>query len=96
MPKKKFTVRSVGKKPKNERNWLKDQDHRKIYDSRRWRNFRKMFIQKNPVCKEKDCTQAAVFADHIIPISEGGPVYDEDNIQGLCPSCNGRKTRLQR
>jgi 5-methylcytosine-specific restriction endonuclease McrA len=32
--------------------------------------------------------------DHIIPISEGGPVFDESNITPCCGKCNGRKGSL--
>ena len=32
--------------------------------------------------------------DHIIPISEGGPVFDSSNITPCCGKCNGRKGSL--
>ena len=32
-------------------------------------------------------------ADHIQPICEGGPFWDERNIQALCRSCHIAKTR---
>ncbi|MEP0826251.1 MAG: HNH endonuclease, partial [Nitrososphaera sp.] len=34
--------------------------------------------------------------DHVIPISRGGAVMDEDNMQLLCFSCHRRKTRRER
>lgn len=94
MPTKVHLGREKLKKPKR-KNWLKDQSHKKIYNSQRWRNFREFYIQRYPVCEEEGCTQAGRFVDHIKPISEGGDVFEEENVQTLCPSCNGRKTQAQ-
>ncbi len=81
---------------KKAKNWLADQSHRKIYNSQRWRNLREAYMQRNPVCVEEDCFRAAKYLDHITPIGQGGDIWDENNLQGLCPSCNGRKTNLQK
>jgi len=35
---------------------------------------------------------AAVVADHIKPIKDGGERFDWVNLQGLCISCHNRKT----
>jgi len=83
------------RKNTKKKNWLRDQSHKKIYNSQKWRNFREFYIQNNPVCESEGCTQAGYFVDHIHPISEGGDIFNEDNVQTLCPSCNGRKTQAQ-
>ena len=92
MPTKVHKVKTYGKKKPT--NWLADQSHRKIYNSARWIKLRLSYMQRNPVCQE--CTQPAYYLDHIIPISQGGETWDENNLQGLCPSRNGRKTALQK
>lgn len=96
MPSKTYKVKSIGKKTKYDKpkNWLKDQSHKWIYDSQRWRKLRKSYLQRNPVCVM--CDRGAKYLDHILPISQGGDIWDEDNLQGLCTSCNARKTSLQK
>jgi len=88
MPKSKY-----GGETKNSKNWLANPEDEKLYNSRRWRNFRLSYLKKHPVCAK--CTQPAKYLDHIKPISQGGEIWDLRNLQSLCPSCNGRKTRLQ-
>jgi 5-methylcytosine-specific restriction endonuclease McrA len=87
---------SRGIQRKQQNNWLKNPDDVKFYNSAAWRNFRNWYIMCNPVCENEGCTKAAKFVDHIKPISEGGEKTDEDNVQSLCQSCNGRKTVKQR
>jgi len=95
MPSKTYRVKSYGKQTKHDKpkNWLKDQSHKAIYSTARWIKLRKAYMQRNPVCEM--CDKGAYFLDHIIPISQGGDIWNEDNLQGLCPSCNGRKTKKQ-
>ncbi len=94
MPTKVHKVKTYGKKKPT--NWLADQSHLKIYNSARWRKLRLSYMQRNPTCKTKDCTRPAYYLDHIIPIHQGGNIWDEKNLQGLCPSCNGSKTSNQK
>lgn len=89
MPKKVF-----GPKRAIAKNWLSNPQDAKLYESPRWRGMRKAYMQENPVCVK--CTQPAKYLDHIIPISQGGSVWDKSNLQGLCASCNGRKTNAQK
>jgi 5-methylcytosine-specific restriction endonuclease McrA len=94
------------KPKKKKRSWIKEKPAfegaptQKFYWSKAWRNLRKRYLAKNPVCK-KCKVKAAVICDHIKPINpldaydlQGG-VYphplDESNIQGLCRSCDAKK-----
>lgn len=95
MPTNVHKVKTYGKK-KKPKNWLKDQTHVKIYNSARWRNLRKSYIQRHPVCEMEDCTRPSYYVDHIKSISDGGAIWDEGNFQGLCVSCNASKTAKQK
>ena len=65
------------------------------YD-RKWRQARKLFLQKHPLCaecqKEGRLTPATV-VDHIIPHRGDQKLFwDEQNWQPLCARCHDRKT----
>ena len=94
MPKDKYVVPSFGDVHNKPTNWLKDQSHKRIYYSTRWKKLRGWFMSNNPVCVQ--CTNPAKFLDHINPISNGGDIWDIKNMQGLCVSCNARKTAQQK
>lgn len=58
-----------------------------IYNSWKWRKFAKRYKEKNPLCIEcqkENKVSGAYVADHIKRIEDGGEIYNEDNIQGLC------------
>lgn len=57
------------------------------YD-RRWSKFRHVYLRQHPVCNR--CGVAAKIAHHINPIDEGGPQYDEMNLEPLCWVCHER------
>lgn len=38
----------------------------------------------------------ADLVDHIVPITEGGAVFEESNLQALCYSCHRVKTSCER
>lgn len=67
-----------------------------IYQTARWRKLSTIYREKHPWCKrcmELGDVTLAEHVDHIIPISEGGEVFVEENLQGLCVSCHNAKTR---
>ena len=69
-----------------------------IYQSKAWKQDRAHFLQSNPFCKmclelENKHTQATV-CDHIIPVTQGGSMWDWSNRQGLCKRHNAIKTAL--
>ena len=98
MPKrpKPFALPWVKKRPKEYKtgSWSKT-DNSKLYQSRKWRRFRKWFFQHYPLCAE--CLRNGVVkegrdVDHIQPIRLGGEIYDLDNLQTLCKSGHNRKS----
>lgn len=60
--------------------------------NRKFRWMRSAFLMRHPVCA--DCRrQAATDLDHITPHRGNVRLFwDQQNWQGLCSSCHGRKT----
>ena len=59
----------------------------KFYNSRRWRKHRESYLARFPlcvVCDSKGIVTEAKVLDHIVPIRQGGDLFDENNLQGLC------------
>lgn len=70
-------------------------DHSAVYHSSRWVKVRRLVLQRDPICVR--CYNAGVtipstVADHIIPINQGGPVWEMDNLQGMCNTCHAVKS----
>lgn len=68
--------------------------------TRAWGLARKMFMRRNPYCKNCGAPiddPAKFVVDHIDPVSgrDDPNFWDEWNWQVLCCSCHGRKTVLQ-
>lgn len=66
-----------------------------FYNSRQWRNVRDHYWLNNPVCevcKKNGRATVADVIDHIIPISEGGDLFGENNLQSLCHLHHNQKT----
>lgn len=68
-----------------------DREHA-VYD-RRWGVFSRRFRLRHPACAV--CGRFASQVDHIVPIADGGRMYDESNLQSLCTSCHSKKTVAQ-
>ncbi|WP_051951444.1 HNH endonuclease signature motif containing protein [Flavobacterium sp. ASV13] len=69
-----------------------------FYNSRRWRNFRKSYLERNPLCVhcERDgYVTAATVADHKVRMKAGGEAFEESNIQALCEKCHNRKSAAE-
>jgi 5-methylcytosine-specific restriction protein A len=68
---------------------------RTFYQSVAWRALRAAFLHQHPVCcrcEARGVIVAAVVADHILPIKDGGARLDEANLQALCVPCHNSKT----
>jgi 5-methylcytosine-specific restriction protein A len=69
-----------------------------LYNSQRWRMTSHAYRAKHPLCEQclkKGITFQATTTDHIIPINQGGKIWDWNNLQSLCDSCNASKTGKQ-
>lgn len=67
-------------------------DSAHIYRSARWRAVRKRAISEQPFqCSAGNCILLAKILDHIIPIREGGAIWDRRNHQKLCDIHHNRK-----
>ena len=61
------------------------------YCDPRWKQVRlKVLARDNHTCQIRGprCTSRATQADHVIPIEEGGPPFDEANLRAACRPCN--------
>ena len=70
-------------------------DNSKIYNSTKWRKFRKVYFANNPLCvrcEKNGLITPGKDVDHITPIRLGGEIYDYDNLQTLCKPCHNRKS----
>jgi 5-methylcytosine-specific restriction protein A len=80
------------------------------YHARAWRRLSQSFRARFPFCGQRadgrfyrDDSQCAargrqVLAgqvDHITPVTAGGALYAEDNLQSLCLPCHRRKTAAE-
>lgn len=66
-------------------------EHRKVYQSKKWRNTRKKMLG---LCV--DCGKAVgEEIDHIVPLEQGGAPYHPDNLAPRCKSCHAKKTRRE-
>ena len=64
---------------------------REVYDTRAWRKLRAGMLARNPLCKRcegRGKIVAAEVVDHIVPVSQGGAAFDEENLQCLCKPCH--------
>lgn len=88
------SIKSISKrKPVAPPKWGKE-NNRGIYGSNRWRKLSERFRMNNPLCRV--CEEPTQMTDHIKPISEGGAIWDEANLQPLCNKCHRNKTRNER
>jgi len=61
------------------------------YKTKRWYRLRRITLRDQPIC---ECGRMTEEVDHIVPVEDGGPMWDESNLQVLCHSCHSRKTNL--
>lgn len=70
--------------------------YNKLYNNRRYRRLRSLFLQSNPLCiecKKNNKVVAAEVLDHIIPHRGNVELFwDENNWQSLCKTCHNAKS----
>jgi len=67
---------------------------RRVYDSPVWRAVRREILARDGyVCQIRlpGCTTVATTVDHRVELGDGGALYDPENLQGACASCNSAK-----
>ena len=66
----------------------------RLYNNKRWRRYRRMFLNANPLCVNFEvCHNAAVVVDHIVDHKgDWDRFWDKNNHQPMCESCHNRKT----
>ena len=75
------------------RNWYA----RHAIDRRRWAFVRQRVLARDH-SRCRACGRLAWQVDHIIPIGQGGAIYDLENLQVLCGGrggCHARKTAAE-
>lgn len=77
-----------------ERTKARKQD-RTVYNSNRWKYLRRSVLNAHPFCAHPECEELATDVDHIVPINKGGAPYERANLQPLCATHHGRKTRAE-
>ena len=66
-----------------------------FYQSVRWRAVRAAFLREHPMCAAcaaRGRVVAAVVADHVVPVKDGGARFDTGNSQALCISDHNAKS----
>lgn len=67
----------------------------KGYDGR-WDRLSVSYRKRHPLCepcKRRGETKPAALVHHIWPVEQGGPMYDEDNLEARCKPCHARAHR---
>jgi 5-methylcytosine-specific restriction protein A len=70
----------------------------RIYDTARWTAVRIAVLRNEPYCRACRAAGRNVIAyavDHIVALEEGGDPWSRTNLQPLCRSCHGAKTRAE-
>ena len=68
---------------------------KKARSSYKYRMFRKRMRNQEPlcrICKTKGIIKAGKELDHIVPLSKGGALMSENNVQHLCKECHDEKS----
>ena len=71
---------------------------RQLYQSSRWHRYSALFLKKNRLCVyclSEGRTTVARVTDHIIPITQGGEIWNPSNHQPLCFKHHNQKTKSE-
>jgi len=61
-----------------------------------WGRLRNRYLTEHPVCEARyKCNgEPAAEVDHLLPILQGGEIYDAGNLQAICKRCHAYKTKV--
>ena len=62
------------------------------YGGRRWRIARRAYLTDHPIC-ERCNVRLADHVHHRTELRDGGPMYQQANMESLCRSCHSKETR---
>lgn len=75
--------------------YQKDNPNR-FYQTTRWKKLRIVVIRRAcglcANCEKRGLIVPGNQVDHILPVSQGGAIWDIDNLQLLCETCHTTKT----
>jgi 5-methylcytosine-specific restriction protein A len=70
-----------------------DRPGRAIYSTARWRNTRRRYLFRHPICETPGCRRIATQVHHRIDLADGGDPWDPAGLEALCASCHSKETR---
>lgn len=74
-------------------------NNRAFYQSHRWHEYSRQYRKKNRlcvICLKEGKTVLSQCVDHILPIEEGGDMWNPSNHQALCTHHHSIKTKEER
>jgi 5-methylcytosine-specific restriction protein A len=83
------------RKDQNDRRAKRQDPSDKFYHTAQWQRLRASVLTAQPLCRtceEQGLVVAAILVDHIVPVKDGGPMWDTANLQPLCNLCHERKS----
>ena len=69
--------------------------NKSFYNSKKWKHTRRKQLLREPICQHPACKALATDVDHRTPIEQGGDKWSLTNLQSLCRSHHGQKTRRE-
>lgn len=80
-----------------------DDPIRLAYKTAAWKRTRITILNRDPLCKIANlCVKrygrpvASEVVDHVLPVRQGGEMWDVNNLQGACKACHDHKTSQER
>lgn len=65
-----------------------------MYQTQAWKAVRLYVLDRDGwqcQVKGKRCIGSASEADHVVPLADGGAMYDPHNLRAACKPCNGER-----
>ena len=69
-----------------------------FYGSSRWQRLRLAVLHEEPLCRmcaQGNRVELGTVVDHIVPVKQGGEIWDRTNLQPLCRPCHEIKSRAE-